>query len=134
MTDSTLKKRRRPEDETPQPKKKKVEFEEKPAIASSFSVTKLLKPQVSPPVVGEADAARRVRGNGADWGRSTDARNFAARLIPIRCLREDRAAGSQAAKERRLAAALRDGAALLRPQVDRLHGAGRAPEERGHVA
>ncbi|AEO69439.1 83359642-d75c-4b09-bb37-530c0bd40553 [Thermothielavioides terrestris] len=50
MPDSALKKRRRPEDETPQ-SKKKVDFQQQPSIASSFSVTKLRKPQVSPPVV-----------------------------------------------------------------------------------
>ncbi|KAK4241717.1 RNA polymerase I associated factor, A49-like protein [Achaetomium macrosporum] len=52
MPGSAIKKRRRPEDETPQPKQKKVEFQsEKPAVASSFSVTKLQRPQVSPPIV-----------------------------------------------------------------------------------
>jgi hypothetical protein len=50
-----MKKRRRAE-ETPQSAKKKVEFREQrqPAGATSFSVTKIRKPQVSPPVVGEA--------------------------------------------------------------------------------
>ncbi|KAL2155992.1 hypothetical protein VTH82DRAFT_736 [Thermothelomyces myriococcoides] len=52
MPDSAMKKRRRPEEETPQPKKKKVEIrEQKPAVAPAFQVNKLLKPQVSPPVV-----------------------------------------------------------------------------------
>jgi DNA-directed RNA polymerase I subunit RPA49 len=50
-----MKKRIIPVEETPQSKKKKVEFpDDKPAVAASFSVTKLQKPQVSPPVVGEA--------------------------------------------------------------------------------
>jgi hypothetical protein len=50
-----MKKRRRAE-ETPQSAKKKVEFREQrqPAGATSFTVTKIRKPQVSPPVVGEA--------------------------------------------------------------------------------
>ncbi|KAL2015854.1 hypothetical protein VTK56DRAFT_4687 [Thermocarpiscus australiensis] len=51
MADSSQKKRRRAEDDTPQPKKKEVDFVEQPAIASSFRVTKVRKPQVSPPVV-----------------------------------------------------------------------------------
>ncbi|KAK4158015.1 RNA polymerase I associated factor, A49-like protein [Chaetomidium leptoderma] len=51
MAGSAMKKRGRPEDETPQAKKR-VEFKDnKPAVAASFSVTKLRKPQVSPPVI-----------------------------------------------------------------------------------
>ncbi|GAB1320670.1 DNA-directed RNA polymerase I subunit rpa49 [Madurella fahalii] len=52
MADSPPKKRRMPAEGAPQPKKKKVEFQQdQPAVATSFSVTKLQKPQVSPPVV-----------------------------------------------------------------------------------
>jgi DNA-directed RNA polymerase I subunit RPA49 len=55
MPDSAIKKRRRPEAETPLSNKKNVDFrEQKPAVAPAFSVTKLQKPHVSPPVVGEA--------------------------------------------------------------------------------
>ncbi|KAK4138322.1 hypothetical protein BT67DRAFT_430963 [Trichocladium antarcticum] len=50
MPDPSTKKRGRAGGEAPQPKKKKVDFQEEPAIATSFSVTKLRKPQV-PPVV-----------------------------------------------------------------------------------
>lgn len=50
-----MKKRRRPEDEAAHSKKKKVELsEQRPAVAPAFQVTKIQKPQVSPPVVGEA--------------------------------------------------------------------------------
>ncbi|KAK3296118.1 RNA polymerase I associated factor, A49-like protein [Chaetomium fimeti] len=51
MPGSAMKKRRRPEDDA-HATKKKVEFREaQQAVAPSFSVTKLRKPQVSPPVV-----------------------------------------------------------------------------------
>ncbi|KAK4106814.1 RNA polymerase I associated factor, A49-like protein [Parathielavia hyrcaniae] len=52
MPGSAMKKRRIPEDEALHSKKKKVEFrDETPPLAASFSVTKIQKPQVSPPVV-----------------------------------------------------------------------------------
>ncbi|KAL2201429.1 RNA polymerase I associated factor, A49-like protein [Corynascus similis CBS 632.67] len=52
MTNSAMKKRRRPEDEAAHSKKKKVELsEQRPAVAPAFQVTKIQKPQVSPPVV-----------------------------------------------------------------------------------
>ncbi|KAL2128854.1 hypothetical protein VTI74DRAFT_8559 [Chaetomium olivicolor] len=52
MPDSSVKKRRRQTDETSQSKKKKVEFQQgKPSLATSFSVTKIHKPQTAPPVV-----------------------------------------------------------------------------------
>ncbi|KAL2264093.1 hypothetical protein VTK26DRAFT_2295 [Humicola hyalothermophila] len=51
MSDLSLKKRRRPEDEAPQSKKKRVEIQQEPAIATSFSVTKIRKPQSSPPII-----------------------------------------------------------------------------------
>ncbi|EAQ89114.1 hypothetical protein CHGG_05733 [Chaetomium globosum CBS 148.51] len=51
MPGSAMKKRPRPEEDT-QATKKKVDFQGgKQAVAHSFSVTKLRKPQVSPPVV-----------------------------------------------------------------------------------
>ncbi|KAL2271781.1 hypothetical protein VTJ83DRAFT_1152 [Remersonia thermophila] len=50
MSDSTAKKRRRSEAQAPQSEKKKVEFQQ-PAIATSFSITKVHQPQANPPVV-----------------------------------------------------------------------------------
>ncbi|KAK0748704.1 A49-like RNA polymerase I associated factor-domain-containing protein [Apiosordaria backusii] len=51
MGDPSQKKRRRPEDETPKSKKKKVEGASAAAAAETYSITKVHKPQVSPPVV-----------------------------------------------------------------------------------
>ncbi|KAK3985536.1 DNA-directed RNA polymerase I subunit rpa49 [Cladorrhinum sp. PSN332] len=50
MADPSQKKRRRPEEDGAQSKKSKVSFEQ-PSFATSFSVTKIQKPQALPPVV-----------------------------------------------------------------------------------
>lgn len=128
-----MKKRRRAEDEKPKSQKKKVEFrdEQQPAGATSFSVTKIRKPQVSPPVVGEAPRrSKSAKDNGTDPRRSAYSGHLPTRRLPLQCLRKGRTTRAQAAKERRPASGIRDGAALFSSQDGGLHSPRRTVEER----
>lgn len=137
MPGSAMKKRPRPEEDT-QATKKKVDFQGgKQAVAHSFSVTKLRKPQVSPPVVGEALSndptfSRKENTKKADAKYSPHARNLSFRLLSLQCIRKRRTTGCQAAKGQQPASACRDGIALLGAQDGRLHGSGGEVEECGY--